>query len=296
MLKPLPGLCYTAQNCTPLWQFSVTTQTGKQAVYTTFPLIDKARPVASPGGLAPVLHWSFTCTTDSFPVVVITEKKATVLCCTAVIVQTWHGDGDIQIVSGVTGCLRVLLCCIVLTASSITVSAPQTTSHSSKGATTTKRCSYIVVISPSSRLARPRIVSLFMSSLWTNSVSNMANCCPYGKRLIGPGRYYNSCIKEIVLNTSVRFTCIYLPSIICYLATGFIRFWNEGVLKIWRKRINDKGVCRTGPATPGLLEAKAYKKPRPYAVVAQPHCNDHSNYYIERSRCNKSAMAHKTMT
>ena len=154
-------------------------------------------------------------------------------------VQTWYGCADIQIVSGVTGRWRALLCCVVFTASSITVSAPQTTSHSSKGATTTKRCSYIVIISLSGCLATTQIVSLFMSSLWTNSVSNMANCCPYGKRLIGPGRYYNSCIKEIVLNTSVRFTCIYLPSIICYLATGFIRFWNEGVLKIWRKRITE---------------------------------------------------------
>ena len=40
-----------------------------------------------------------------------------------------------------------------------------------------------------------------------------------------------------------------------------IRFGIEGVLKIWRKRlsqlmshlISDKGVCRTTPATQGLL-------------------------------------------
>ena len=39
-----------------------------------------------------------------------TDTKATVLCQTAFIVhctQTWHGDGDIQTVSGVTGRLRV---------------------------------------------------------------------------------------------------------------------------------------------------------------------------------------------
>ena len=38
-------------------------------------------------------------------------------------------------------------------------------------------------------------------------------------------------------------------------------FLSEGVLKIWRKKmselinkvINDKGVCRTAPTTPGLL-------------------------------------------
>ena len=33
--------------------------------------------------------------------------------------------------------------------------------------------------------------------------------------------------------------------------------WIYGVLKIWRKRIadsvNERGVCRTAPATPGLL-------------------------------------------
>ena len=40
-----------------------------------------------------------------------------------------------------------------------------------------------------------------------------------------------------------------------------IRFGSEGILKIWRKRLtqlvdelmNHKGVCRTAPATPGLL-------------------------------------------
>ena len=50
-----------------------------------------------------------------------------------------------------------------------------------------------------------------------------------------------------------------------------MRFGNEGVLKIWRKRmsqlinelINDEGVCRTGLATRGLVNTlsvfKAYK-------------------------------------
>ena len=50
--------------------------------------------------------------------------KTAFQCCIVVMVQTWHGADDIQIVSGVTGCLRVLLCCIVFTASTLTVSAP----------------------------------------------------------------------------------------------------------------------------------------------------------------------------
>ena len=70
----LQGPHYTAQNCPPFWQFSVTSQTGKLAVFSMFPSIDKARPVASPGGLAPVLPWSFKCTTANFPVPVITKN------------------------------------------------------------------------------------------------------------------------------------------------------------------------------------------------------------------------------
>ena len=47
-----------------------------------------------------------------------------------------------------------------------------------------------------------------------------------------------------------------------------IRFGSEGILKIWRKRMsyidiqlmNDKGVCGTDPATPGLLNMEEEDK------------------------------------
>ena len=104
------------------------TGTGKLAIVR---VNDQGRTGTRPPGLATGIAMSVTWNvknTASFLVRLVTENchKGGQFCAIYCGLASGYSTDYIPIVSSVTTCRRALLCCIVFTASSLTVAAPQT--------------------------------------------------------------------------------------------------------------------------------------------------------------------------